>query len=112
MNYIIDPMWFYWMNVLGGVKLCLAIVGGITAAVFGLLAIFGYTEGADEMCKHSIVFALIGLALAIVSVFVPAKQTIIEMMIAKYATYDNAEWTVDAIKQAVDYIVQTIEKIR
>ena len=112
MNYIIDPMWFYWINVFEGVKLCLAIVGGTAAAIFGLLTIFGYTESDDEMCKHSLVFTLIGFALVIVSVFVPTKQTIIEMMIAKYATYDNAEWTVDAIKQAVDYIVQTIEKIR
>ena len=45
-------------------------------------------------------------------VFVPSKETLIEMMIAKQATYENATWTVDALKSAVDYIVQAIQSLK
>ena len=31
----------------------------------------------------------------LVLVFVPSKETLIEMMIAKQATYENATWTLD-----------------
>ena len=36
----------------------------------------------------------------------------IEMQIARYATYENAEWTVDAIKNAVDYVVQAVKSLK
>lgn len=45
-------------------------------------------------------------------VFVPSKETLIEMMIAKQATYENTTWTVDALKSAVDYVVQAIQSLK
>lgn len=45
-------------------------------------------------------------------VFVPSKETLIEMMVAKQATYENATWTVDALKSAVDYVVQAIQSLK
>ncbi len=45
-------------------------------------------------------------------VFIPDKQTMIEMLVAKTATVENAEWTVDAVKQAVDYIVSAIQTLK
>ena len=49
---------------------------------------------------------------ALFLVFVPSKDTLIEMMIAKQATYENATWTVDALKSAVDYVVQAIQSLK
>ena len=48
----------------------------------------------------------------LVLVFVPSKETLIEMMIAKQATYENATWTLDALKSAVDYVVQAIQSLK
>ena len=45
-------------------------------------------------------------------IFVPSKETLIEMMVAKQATYENATWTVDALKSAVDYVVQAIQSLK
>ena len=33
-------------------------------------------------------------------------------MVAKYATYENAGLTVDALKSAVDYVVQAIQSLK
>lgn len=41
-----------------------------------------------------------------------AKDALIEMMIAKQATYENATWTLDALKSAVDYVVQAIQSLK
>ena len=58
----------------------------------------------------------VGIGVCIVAglflVFVPSKETLIEMMIAKQATYENATWTVDALKSAVDYVVQAIQSLK
>lgn len=58
----------------------------------------------------------VGIGVCVVSalflVFVPSKETLIEMMIAKQATYENATWTVDALKSAVDYVVQAIQSLK
>lgn len=45
-------------------------------------------------------------------VFVPSKNTLIEMMIAKQATYDNAQWTLETLKSAVDYIISAIQSVK
>ena len=45
-------------------------------------------------------------------VFIPNKQTIIEMMIAKKATYDNVSWTIEQVKEAVDYVISAIKEIK
>jgi hypothetical protein len=42
----------------------------------------------------------------------PSDDTLIEMMIAKQATYDNAQWTLETLKSAVDYIVNAIKSVK
>lgn len=48
---------------------------------------------------------------AVVCVVSPSKETMISMMVAKFATHTNAQLTVDAIKGAVDYIVKAIQSV-
>jgi len=69
-NYIINPMWFYWLSVVSCVRVFVGVI------------------------------------------FIPSRNTMLEMQIARYATYENAEWTVETIKSAVDYIVQAIGSLK
>ena len=126
MNYIINPMWFYWINVADG--LCstfaaIAILMGVAEVVMAVIAIVSYSFGKDygpndpdmqtakAMIKPIIICGIV-LAVSLIGVvFVPSKNTLIEMQVARYATYENAEWTVDAIKSAVDYIVNAIATV-
>ena len=64
------------------------------------------------MKKATIVFAIISLMTLIISLFIPSKETLISMMIAKYATKENLSMTVEGIKSAVDYIVNTMKEIK
>lgn len=123
-NYVIDPQVFYWMNVLGILQTVLAVFGGAcVAAFFGLVAGWiynscevknGYENNLSylKVCrKFAIITGIVGFILVTVSIFIPGRTTSIEMIIAKATTFDNVNWTVQQVKEVVDYIVQAIKGI-
>ncbi|MBO5967314.1 MAG: hypothetical protein J6S14_02315 [Clostridia bacterium] len=116
MNYIINPSVFYWISVASevkGVAILMLVLG--TAGVFaGSIIYLTNNDLLDDEERAALrtlfrfaapifAFGLLGV------IFIPDKQTLIEMLIAKTATVDNAEWTLDALKQAVDYIVAAMK---
>jgi len=116
MNYIIDPMWFYWLGVVDVLKIISVIaftISGIGLVFAGVSRIVYSGEFDEEEVAIATRFLKITMPVAIVSVLilvlVPSKNTLIEMQIARYATQENAELTIDTIKSAVDYIVQAIK---
>ena len=127
MNYIIDPKIFYWMHVMSGLKIICGILGGIATA--GMIvaicsAIYNYYNsivyGHDKehymqyMCigkKAAWITAILGIVFLAACVFLPDKETSIQMLVSKAATFDNVGWTVSQVKEIVDYIVQAIKTI-
>lgn len=130
MTYIINPMWFYWISVAD--KICEA-----TCSLAILLAIFSATayivaaafkfnalddDGFDRECSDYIagtkaqrvatVLAVLAVILFAIYTFIPSRETLIEMQIARFTTAENAEWTVNAIKSATDYIVSAIKELQ
>ena len=115
MNYIINPAWFYFMSVSDG----LVVIAIISATVFGLICgamviqisdSFGEEERkAKRTFKKSLVFLLISVLFA---VLVPSKNTILQIMIAKYATYDNAATVIQTVQNAADYIIESVGKLK
>ena len=123
-NYVIDPQVFYWMNVLGIVQTILGVIGGVCAAAFVCLLIGwiynslvvkkGYESNLfflKEFRKWAIITGIVGFVLGTAAIFIPGRTTSIEMMIAKAATFDNVNWTVQQVKDVVDYIVKAIKSI-
>ena len=116
MNYIINPMWFYWINVADTLRLVISIAIFISVAAALVAAIIavvnsdwkedGEYQLSVKVFKRMIILFVI---LCVVLVFLPSKNTLIEMQIARYATQENAELTIDVIKSAVDYIIQAIQ---
>lgn len=128
MNYIINPSWFYWLGVVQSMR------GFMVAAFIVAIIIVGVSliiipvevkmiQDFPTMCadeRKAVMFftkALkisigVCIAAALFLIFVPSKDTLIEMTIAKQATYENATWTVDALKSAVDYVVQAIQSLK
>lgn len=119
MNYIIDPMWFYWMSVADNLLVTCAVIGGlfgILSMVFGAILITNMEYGPNyddyKKAKKALkVFMPLSILFILLSVFIPSKEILIEMQIAKFATYENAEWTIDAIKGLVDYIVEAMKSV-
>lgn len=128
MNYIINPSWFYWLGVVNSMRgfmlaafIVAIIVIGVALIVIpvNVKLIQDYPSVSDDERKTVRFFTkalkvAIGVCVAsgLFLVFVPSKETLIEMMIAKQATYENATWTVDALKSAVDYVVQAIQSLK
>lgn len=120
MNYIIDPMWFYWVGVvdgLRGVLFAVTVILGIVAFILFAVGFFAeYDDGEDDVAKSvtkkACAFMVIAAVFGLLMIAIPSKQTLIEMQVARFATYENAEWTVETIKQAVDYIVEAVGSLK
>ena len=123
-NYVINPQVFYWINVFSILQIVFAVIGGLSTAGFvGLVIAWvynaaqaknGYEDNEEYMkvCKTwAIVTGIIGFILITASIFIPGRTTSIEMLIAKTATFDNVNWTVQQVKDLVDYIVHAIKSV-
>lgn len=127
MTYIINPSWFYWLNVVDNLRCIVIAAISVDLIVLVVCAICflicaevikefpGVCSGEKKrlpLYEKALKWGLIIFpVLAIVFVFLPYKDTLIEMQVARFATYENAEWTVETVKNAVDYIVEAISKI-
>lgn len=127
MTYIIDPKWFYWLNTMDNIKIFTyisTILLGCATLVIGIISLVNWEAGINygpddadykqamrlfKILKKMIPFLIIS---AIAAVFVPSKNTLIEMQVAKIATVENVEWTVDSIKEVVNYIVESMAKLK
>ena len=121
MTYIINPMWFYWMQLAPGMKVVAGVFLGISCILLlflfiALLTNMDYCDDEDDDVKWCIKWmkrcAVLCIVFAIVTAAIPSKNTLIEMQIAKYATVENANWTLETIKSAVDYIVEAIKSMK
>lgn len=77
--------------------------------------IAGYLDGTynknktESYIKYFIVSFIVSVTAMIISIFIPSKETMEKMMIANYITKNNLEITVDAVKQAIDYITEALK---
>ena len=121
MNYIINPAVFYFLHMVNGLRLAVGVALCLSITVSIVWFIMWVTtvdcSGMDDedakmkfkMIKKSLVFVAV---FTIALIVIPSKNTLIEIQIAKYATYDNANWTLETIKSAADYIVEAIKSLK
>lgn len=122
-QFIIDPQVFYWINVFGILQTVLGVIGGLLMIAFiGFACGFIYNKIEGEYydnnrryvkpCKKwMIVFGILGVLFCTAAVFIPGKSTGIEMLVARTATFDNVNWSVQQVKEIVDYIVNAMKGI-
>lgn len=61
--------------------------------------------------KYMMITLVAGCLMVLVSIFIPGKQTSVEMLIARTATFDNVNWTAQQVKEIVDYIVKALKGV-
>jgi len=106
---MIDPILFYLINVVDGIKTICAIMLFLSFCVFSISAVCPrLTECTEKekaaikrVNKFSLVVFLVLLATVII---IPSKETLMEMLVAKYATAENG-------KAILEYIVETVREI-
>lgn len=113
-GYIIDPMWFYWVSVADGLKAFCIVVPIVISAAGLMLSVIRYSELDDDddkkaFIKTCLITAALITVVFIIAIFIPSKETLIQMEIAKHATYDNTEMLLQKIKETSDYILQNLK---
>lgn len=138
-DYIINPWFFYILNVVSSLRgVLIAIVSisgfGTVAWIVGNIIMTAnesfnivrteedgtqilvredsdYRSGKEvtRFCKK---FIWMFIVFSVLLIVVPPQETILEMMIAKHATYTNAGLALDTIKEACDYVVNAIGNLK
>lgn len=113
-GYIIDPMWFYWVSVADGLKAFCIIIPILISAVGFILSVITYSDLDDDddkkaFIKKCLIAAALITVVFIIAIFIPSKETLIQMEIAKHATYDNTEMLLQKIKETSEYILQNLK---
>ena len=127
-DYIINPMWFYLVDFAGAIEILAAVVFGLFVCII-VACVYIYCDNDPEECclessakraeesrgkaikviKSSVVVLSV---CAIIVCVIPTKDTFYQMLIAKYATYGNAQSLLDAIKNGTDYIVEALKALK
>ena len=125
---IINPWFFYLANTVGNLKVFLAILLIISAAV--LLWILGFAVFGDGLCfdyffydeneddeaklfrRFIKVLVLIIIINSLLLIFIPDKVTIYQMLASKYITTDVVNGGIEEIKGLVDYIFQKMSEVK
>lgn len=120
MDYIINPAWFYWLSVYDGLKtfsIVVAIFSFIIVIVLIICCLVECDFNNNEHCltiyKRWILLCFVFcISSMLIAVFVPDKQTMIEMQVASIATKTNSEWTIEQLKGITDYIIERIQSVK
>ena len=126
MTYIINPWFFYFVNLLGSfwtlisIVLFLAIIGAVGFSVWWLMETYNsdfFVHDDDnespfaKFCKKIIkVSVIVTIISAVLMVAVPSEETVNKMMISSFITKENVEKikeeTKEGAKEIVDYIAE------
>ena len=122
MKPIINPVAIYVINLMGSLRVGL-IVGAVIFAVLTIFCVAEYMDMKDgnsdedkqmtkDFFRSSKRFLICFVLTFILVVFVPSKDTCVEMLVASYVTPDNIDAGVEKTKETVDYIVEKIKEVQ
>ena len=117
MNPIISPWLIYFINILGDLQSLAILLAGVfliaLMIIFLLWTYYGDIGVEFEYVKkgkHKIiiffeVISILGI------IFIPSKETIYAMVVAKYVTPNNIEMVGGSVKNSIDYIFEKIDTL-
>ena len=108
-DYIINPSFFYWANVVNALIAVMIIVSiaGIIASVLWIVSLWE----DEKKTKKAIVTLVIAILVGVTAIFIPSKEAMIEMEIARNATKSNVMEMKKDVKDIADYVFEKIEKM-
>lgn len=109
-EYIIKPMWFYWLSIVDNLMGVL-IIFAICLALASIASLFVYMDCGDYapyFAKRWYRFLIASIVLAVIFIFIPSKKTLIEMEIARHATQSNVEQIFSYIDEKADKIIDAL----
>lgn len=114
MEYYINPSWIYWINTIDSLRTVFMALTFIDI----IFCIAWFMSWLHEDIKDSafkkgeIISVSIFIISLLVAIFIPSKQVLVEMEIAKLVTKENIQLTVDSLKEITDYIINAIATLK
>jgi hypothetical protein len=128
MDYVINPMWFYWLGVVDNLNIFFwsmiitllfigIVLNTIRAVEYENLSYTEVEEGKNvvvvkKMFKQWLIVFFCILPFVLLIVFTPSKETMIKMTVSKQVTYKNIDKAEEKIKETFDYIVDKVKEIK
>lgn len=122
MNPIISPLTIYLINLmdpLHAVFIGACIVFLVLAILYGIDYLDNkdsstekYQKQAQKALGRTRRMAVICVLCMLLAVFVPSKNTIIEMIVAQNITVDNINAGEEKLKDAIDYLVDKVKETK
>lgn len=97
---ILNPWFFYIMQLSDGFRKCLVAVGIIAVTIGILVFIDNNISNTNIPTKR---WFAIGVVSLLIAQLMPSKDTLLLMKASEFVTYDNVQLTVDTFKSAIDY---------
>lgn len=120
MQPIISPSIFYWFEIISNLKIFLSILFGISCVglVFCIVSFIAMLVEEElethtgkiikKLCKFcTIITSIFGLLF----IFIPSKETLMTMIVAKYVTPDNITAIGGTIEESVSSIATEIIRV-
>lgn len=121
MEPIIAPSTFYWIEVIGNVKICSSIFFGVGIAVLLIFLIFFFIALADDydfkdyfgktFKKAGVIATVVTTISGFLCLFTPSQETLITMIAAKYVTPDNIAAIGGTVEDSVEFITNEIIRV-
>ena len=113
---IINPIWFYLMDVSGKVGFATGSICFVTAVFFVFFGV-GWlcSEETNEKVKKEELnilkkFATISVITGLIFFIIPSQPTMMKMLIAQNVTYERVEGGKEMMKETVDYLFEKIDE--
>ena len=117
MDYIINPWWFYFVQICGTFKCMFYIFSAMFLFIGAFFLVSRYVDiyYGDSTFDSNKIFltrfkrvCIIGAVIYILGALIPTENTLIKMQIAKFGTYSNAEKVLNVIDEKTDAIIDAI----
>lgn len=110
MNYIVDPMFFYWTNVCNNLTMLFTLIGTLLAIAASAYVLCCIVDLISINWRIATPLIIVTATCLLLSVFIPDKRTLITMEVAKHVTYESVDTVVEATQNAADYILNGLKE--
>ena len=115
MEYYISPSWIYWINVIGSLQvlfISLMVFSGMGAIIAIPIIVAEDLIEENTGTKLEVIACVVFIISLFGLIFTPSKEVLIEMEVAKLATKQNVDLTVESLKSIVNYIIDAVAKLK
>jgi hypothetical protein len=110
MTPIVNPWWFYLFDIVENIDIACFLILSIWGAGWFVYALnsLAFNGEKPKLIKTTIVIIII---FGLISIITPSKETCYQMAAATLVTPDNISVVGETTKNAIDYIVESVDKV-